>query len=78
MKLKITKRTIETILWLLGQFITLMRQIAKDNKNNEYEELAMKCAENFSEDKRTILRLKKLKKEEDHEEKVSKENTKGN
>lgn len=38
MKIKLNKSTISTILWLLGEIITLFRQIHKDNKENELGE----------------------------------------
>lgn len=77
MKVKITKRTIETILWLLGQLITLMRHVSKDNKDNEFGEVFKKGADGFLKAKNVISSLKMLKIKEYNEEK-NKQNTKGN
>lgn len=78
MKIKITKRTIETILWLLGQLITLTRQISKENKGSEIGEVFEKSTDAFLGCRWGMLAIKNMKRSEDNEEKVSKENTKGN
>ena len=74
MKLKINKQTIETILWLLGQLITLIRNISKDNKDNEFGKEFDNVAEGFSNAKFNMLHLKKIKMEEDHEQKKNERN----
>ena len=90
MKIKITRRTIETILWLLGQLITLMKQVSKDNKGSELGELFEKTADAFMDARAGVLILKndfilknnyimknkKMKK--DNEQEKDKQNTKGN
>lgn len=78
MKVKITKRTIETILWLLGQLITLMKQVSKDNKGSEFGEVFSKTADAFLEARYGMLFLKEGKKYEDNGKEKNKENTKGN
>lgn len=78
MKVKITKRTIETILWLLGQLITLMKQVSKDNKDSDIGEIFEKANDAFLGCRWGMLLIKNKKRSEDNEEKVSKENTKGN
>lgn len=78
MKIKITKRTIETILWLLGQLITLTRQISKENKGSEIGEIFEKSTDAFLGCRWEMLNIKNKKMIEDNGEKFSKENTKGN
>lgn len=78
MQLKINKRTIETILWLLGQLITLLRAISKENKDNKYGEVFNQSAECYSNARLGMLNLKKKIKEEDHEKKEDKRKAKGN
>lgn len=77
MKIKITKRTIETILLLLGQLITLMKQVSKDNKGSEYGEVFSKTADAFLDARCGMLFLKEAKKYEDNGKEKNKENTKG-
>lgn len=78
MKLKITKRTIETILWLLGQLITLMKQVSKDNKGSEFGEVFNKSADAFFDARFGMLIIKKDKMYEDNGKEKNEENTKGN
>lgn len=78
MKVKITKRTIETILWLLGQLITLMKKVSKDNKGSEFGEVFSKSADAFLDVRYSMLILQKQKKIEDNGKEKNKENTKGN
>lgn len=78
MKLKITKRTIETVLWLLGQLITLMKQVSKDNKGSEFGEVFIKGADAFLDTKIAMLIIKRDKMYEEYEKEKDKENTKGN
>lgn len=78
MKVKITKRTIETILWLLGQLITLMKQVSKDNKGSEIGEVFNKSADAFLDARYGMLFIKKEKIYEDNGKEKNKENTKGN
>lgn len=78
MKVKITKRTIETILWLLGQLITLMKQVSKDNKGNEFGEVFKKSADAFLDARFGMLIMKNVKMKEDNGKEKNKENTKGN
>lgn len=78
MKLKITKGTIETILWLLGQLITLTRQISKENKGSEIGEIFEKSTDAFLGCRLGMLVIKNMKRIEYNGEKFSKENTKGN
>lgn len=78
MKLKITKRTIETILWLLGQLITLMKQVSKDNKGSEFGEVFSKSADAFLDARFGMLIMKNEKMKEDNEQEKNEENTKGN
>ena len=78
MKLKITKRTIETILWLLGQLITLMKQVSKDNKGSEFGEVFKKTADAFTDERFGMLIMKNEKMKEDNEQEKNEENTKGN
>ena len=77
MKIKITKRTIETILWLLGQLITLMKQVSKDNKGSVIGELFSKSADAFLDARYGMLIIKKEKIYEDNGKEKNKENTKG-
>lgn len=77
MKVKITKRTIETILWLLGQLITLMKQVSKDNKGSEIGEVFKKSADAFLDARYGMLFIKKEKIYEDNGKEKNKENTKG-
>ncbi len=77
MKVKITKRTIETILWLLGQLITLMKQVSKDNKGSEIGEVFNKSADAFLDARYGMLFIKKEKIYEDNGKEKNKENTKG-
>lgn len=67
MKIKITKRTIETILWLLGQLITLMRQVSKDNKGSEFGEVFKKGANSLLKAKKEISFMKIIKMKEGNE-----------
>ena len=78
MKVKITKKTIETILWLLGQLITLTRQISKENKGSEIGEVFEKSTDAFLGCRWGMLCIKNIKRSEDNEERKNKENTKGN
>lgn len=78
MKIKITKRTIETILWLLGQLITLMKQVSKDNKGSEFGEIFKKTANAFTEARAGMLILKMAENKEDNGKEKNEENTKGN
>ena len=78
MKVKITKRTIETILWLLGQLITLMKQVSKDNKGSEFGEVFNKSADALLDAKYGMLIIKKDKMYQDNGKEKNKENTKGN
>lgn len=78
MKIKITKGTIETVLWLLGQLITLMKQISKDNKDNEFGEVFTQASNVFLNAKCDFLTLKITKKRKDYGKEKDKENTKGN
>ena len=78
MKVKITKRTIETILWLLGQLITLMKQVSKDNKGSEFGEVFKKTADAFTDARFGMLIMKNEKMKEDNEQEKNEENTKGN
>lgn len=78
MKIKITKRTIETILWLLGQLITLTKQVSKENKGSEIGEIFENSADAFLGCRWGMLVIKNKKRSEDNEEKVSKKNPKGN
>lgn len=48
MKIKLDKRTIKTILWLLGEIITIFRQVHKDNKENEMGEAFGSFAEKMT------------------------------
>lgn len=77
MKIKITKGTIETILWLLGQLITLMKQVSKDNKGSEIGEVFDKSADAFLDAKYGVLFIKKAKMYQDNGKEKNKENTKG-
>ena len=72
MKVKITKGTLETILWLLGQLITLMKQVSKDNKDNEFGEIFKKGANSFLKAKNVLSLMKMLKKKEDNEQEENK------
>lgn len=36
--MKIDKKTIEAVIWLLGELLTLFRQIKKDKRNEQREE----------------------------------------
>lgn len=76
MKVKITKRTIETILWLLGQLITLTKQVSKENKGSEIGEVFENSADAFLGCKWGMLIIKNKKRKEDNEEGKQK-NTKG-
>lgn len=78
MRVKITKRTIETILWLLGQLITLMKQVSKDNKGSEFGEVFSKSADAFLDARYGMLIIKKDKMYEDNGKEKNEENTKGN
>lgn len=78
MKLKITKGTIETILWLLGQLITLMKQVSKDNKGSEIGEVFNKSADAFLDARYGMLIIKKDKMYQDNGKEKNEENTKGN
>ena len=78
MKIKITKGTIETILWLLGQLITLMRQVSKDNKDNEFCEIFKKAADSLLKARKEISFMKMIKVKEDNEQTKNKHNPKGN
>lgn len=78
MKIKISIKTIETILWLLGQLITLMKQVSKDNKDNEFGEIFKEGSNSFLKIKNELSLYKMLKKKEDNEQEKNKENTKGN
>ena len=78
MKIKITKRTIETILWLLGQLITLTRQVSKDNKGSEIGEVFEKSTDAFLGCRWGMLIIKNNKGSEDNGKEKNEENTKGN
>lgn len=78
MKIKITKRTIETILWLLGQLITLTRQVSKDNKGSEIGEVFEKSTDAFLGCRWGMLIIKNKKGNEDNGKEKNEENTKGN
>ena len=78
MKLKITKGTIETILWLLGQLITLTRQVSKDNKGSEIGEVFEKSTDAFLGCRWGIQVIKNIKRSEDNGKEKNEENTKGN
>ena len=78
MKIKITKRTIETILWLLGQLITLTRQVSKDNKGSEIGEVFEKSTDAFLGCRWGIQVIKNIKRSEDNGKEKNEENTKGN
>ena len=78
MKIKITKRTIETILWLLGQLITLTRQVSKDNKGSEIGEIFEKSTDAFLGCRWGIQVLKNIKRSEDNGKEKNEDNTKGN
>lgn len=77
MKVKITKRTIETILWLLGQLITLTRQISKENKGSEIGEIFKKSTDAFLGCRWGMLVIKNMKRSEDNGKEKNEENTKG-
>ncbi len=76
MKIKITKRTIETILWLLGQLITLTRQVSKENKGSEIGEIFENSTDAFLGCRFGMLVIKNKKKKEEYEEEKQK-NSKG-
>ncbi len=78
MKIKITKRTIETILWLLGQLITLTRQVSKDNKGSEIGEVFEKSTDAFLGCRWGIQVIKNIKRSEDNGKEKNEDNTKGN
>ena len=77
MKIKITKRTIETILWLLGQLITLTRQVSKDNKGSEIGEVFEKSTDAFLGCRWGIQVIKNIKRSEDNGKEKNEDNTKG-
>ena len=60
MKLKIDKKTIETILWLLGQLITLIRKISEDNKGDNVAKNCDKIAADLNKLKFSFAALKNL------------------
>lgn len=77
MKPKINKRAIETILWLLGQLITVIREVAKNNKGTKDGEDLAKTANNVNILRKQFLMLKIYKDITGYEQEKNKENTKG-
>ena len=70
MKFKINKKAIETALWLLGELITVLRQMSKDNKGTIAEK-DFDSATHSVEQARSYFRIiKKLKREEEEEKKA--------
>ena len=78
MKPKINKRTIETILWLLGQLITLIREVAKNNKGTKDGEDLFKTANNVNILRKQFLTLKIYNELTGYGKEENKQNTKGN
>lgn len=78
MKPKINKRTIETILWLLGQLITVIREVAKNNKGSKDGDDLAKTANNVNILRKQFLMLKIYKDITGYEQEKTEKNTKGN
>lgn len=78
MKLKINKQTIEIVLWLLGQLITVLRQISKDNKGSEDGNAFARSAHNVNDLRKMFIMIKQIKNLESHEQKEIGKDAKGN
>ncbi len=78
MKLKINKQTIEIVLWLLGQLITVLRQISKDNKGSEDGNAFARSANNVNVLRKMFIMIKQIKNLESHEQKEIGKDAKGN
>lgn len=59
MKIKLDKTTISTILWLLGELISLFRNISKENKGNGLDHAFGKAADNISKVKASLHSIEK-------------------